>query len=150
MLTRQPRICIEVLSSFQAEITTSTYQYTVLCFESKFRGVTEKTVNSKIAQSYITKLPITVAARSKAWTVFVRSNTGLVGSDPTRGMDVCLRLFYVYFVLCVGSGLVTGLSPVQGFLVRVYRLRNWKSAECPTKGCRAVDRYHKIPSTRLK
>jgi hypothetical protein len=39
--------------------------------------------------------PITVAARSK-----VRSNTGVVGSNPTRVMDVCQRLFCVYVVLC--------------------------------------------------
>jgi hypothetical protein len=34
--------------------------------------------------------PITVAARSKAWTVFARSNTGIVGSNPSQGMDVCV------------------------------------------------------------
>jgi hypothetical protein len=34
--------------------------------------------------------PITVAARSK---VFVRSNTGIVDSNPTEGMDVSLLLF---------------------------------------------------------
>jgi hypothetical protein len=36
------------------------------------------------------KLPIIVGARStsKAWTVFARSNVGIVGSNPTRGMDV--------------------------------------------------------------
>jgi hypothetical protein len=26
-------------------------------------------------------------------TVFTRSNPGIVGSNPTQGMDVCLRLF---------------------------------------------------------
>jgi hypothetical protein len=36
---------------------------------------------------------ITVAARSKAWTVFARSNIDIVGSNPTGGMDVCVRLF---------------------------------------------------------
>jgi hypothetical protein len=44
------------------------------------------------------RLPITVA----------RSNTGIVGSNPTQGMDVCVRLFCVCVVLCVGSDLVTG------------------------------------------
>jgi hypothetical protein len=33
------------------------------------------------------------SARSKARTVFARSNTGILGSNPIRGMDVCLRLF---------------------------------------------------------
>jgi hypothetical protein len=39
--------------------------------------------------------PITVAARSKAWNVFPRSNTGIVGSNPTQGMVVCLRVVCV-------------------------------------------------------
>jgi hypothetical protein len=34
-----------------------------------------------------------MAALSQAWTVLARSNTGVVGSDPTWGMDVCVRLF---------------------------------------------------------
>jgi hypothetical protein len=40
-----------------------------------------------------TKWPITVVPRSKAWTVSARSNTGIMGSNPTGGMDGCLRLF---------------------------------------------------------
>jgi hypothetical protein len=30
--------------------------------------------------------------------VFARSNTGIVGSNPARGMDACLRLFCVCVV----------------------------------------------------
>jgi hypothetical protein len=37
-----------------------------------------------------------------------RSNTGIVGSNPTWGMDVCVRLLCVYVVLCADSGLATG------------------------------------------
>jgi hypothetical protein len=37
-----------------------------------------------------------VATRSKAWNVSARSNTGIVGSNPTQGMDVSLYLFCVY------------------------------------------------------
>jgi hypothetical protein len=44
--------------------------------------------------------PIRVAARSKARNVFARSNTGIVGSNPTRGMDVCPRFFCVCVILC--------------------------------------------------
>jgi hypothetical protein len=40
-------------------------------------------------------LPVTAAARSKAWTVFARSHAGIVGSDPTQGIDVCVLLFCV-------------------------------------------------------
>jgi hypothetical protein len=50
----------------------------------------------------ITKQPITVAARSKAWTVFARPNAGIMGSNPTQGMDVCIVCFYsVFFLFCV-------------------------------------------------
>jgi hypothetical protein len=33
-------------------------------------------------------LPVTVAERSKAWTVFACSKTGIVGSNPAQGVDV--------------------------------------------------------------
>jgi hypothetical protein len=49
-----------------------------------------------------------VAARSKARTVFALSNTGLMGSKPTQGMNVCVRLFCVCVVLCVDDGIATG------------------------------------------
>jgi hypothetical protein len=39
------------------------------------------------------KIQITTAAGSNARTVFARSNAGIVGSNPIRGMDVCVRLF---------------------------------------------------------
>jgi hypothetical protein len=55
----------------------------------------------------------------------LRSNTGIVSSNPTQGINVCVRLFCICFVLCVGSGLAMGWSPVQGVLPAVYRLRNW-------------------------
>jgi hypothetical protein len=35
------------------------------------------------------KLPVPVAAQSKAW-VCVPSPAEIMGSNPTRGMDVCL------------------------------------------------------------
>jgi hypothetical protein len=50
----------------------------------------------------IDPVPITVAAQSKVLTVFARWNAGIVGSNPTRGMDVG-----VYSVFMLGSGLVT-------------------------------------------
>jgi hypothetical protein len=43
--------------------------------------------------------PITVAARCKAWTVFARSNAGVVGSNPTQGIDVCIVFISSVFVL---------------------------------------------------
>jgi hypothetical protein len=42
--------------------------------------------------------PITMAARSKTRTVLAPSNTGIVGSNSTQGMDVCVCV-YSMFVL---------------------------------------------------
>jgi hypothetical protein len=41
-----------------------------------------------------------MVARTEARTVFGRSNTGIVGSNPTRGMDVC-PWFSVFVLSCV-------------------------------------------------
>jgi hypothetical protein len=83
---------------------------------------------SQNIEFYYYQQPITMATRSKAWTVFNRSNTGIVDSNPTRGIDVCARLFCVCAVLYVGSSLATGWSPVQGVLPTVYRIKKLKKA----------------------
>jgi hypothetical protein len=53
-------------------------------------------------------------------------------------MSVCV--YSVCVVVCVGSGLATGWSPVLGVLPIMYRLWNWKSCQGPTKGCRTIER----------
>jgi hypothetical protein len=65
------------------------------------------------------KMPITVAARPNVWAVFVRSEDGMVGSNPTQGIVTFVSLFCVCVVMCVGSGLATGWSSVQGVLPTV-------------------------------
>jgi hypothetical protein len=80
---------------------------------------------------------ITVAARSKAWTVLDRSNR-IFGSNLAWGMDVYVSLFCVC-VLCVGRGLTTGWSPVQGVLPAVYRIKKLNSGQGPTKDCRGIE-----------
>jgi hypothetical protein len=70
--------------------------------------------------------PITVAVQSKAWTVFARSNTVVVGSNPTRDMVVYVRLLCFFVVLYVGSGLAMGWFSVQGVLQTVYRIKKMK------------------------
>jgi hypothetical protein len=62
-------------------------------------------------------LPITVAARSQAWTAFARLDAGIVGSNPTRGMDVYVRLFCVCVALCLGRGFAASWLLVQGVLL---------------------------------
>jgi hypothetical protein len=49
--------------------------------------------NATVSNPY--EWPITAASRFKAWTVFARSNTAVVGSNPTRGMDICVYSFFV-------------------------------------------------------
>jgi hypothetical protein len=68
---------------------------------------------------------------SKAWTVFAGSNTGIVSSNPNRGINFCVCLFRVCVVLCVGRGLATGLSPVERVLPTLYGLTNWRSDQDP-------------------
>jgi hypothetical protein len=77
-------------------------------------------------------MPITVATGSKAWTVFASSNTGVMGSNPTRSMHVCVRLFCVCVVLCAGMGVSTGWSPSKESYRLCTRLRNWKSSQDQT------------------
>jgi hypothetical protein len=45
--------------------------------------------------------PITVAARSKVWTAFARWNAGIVGSNPTQSMDVCMCVYSVFVLFFV-------------------------------------------------
>jgi hypothetical protein len=68
--------------------------------------------------SYMT---ITVAARSKALTVFVRSNTEIVGSNPTKGMD---GLSVFFLCLCCRLRPCDGLIPRPRVLSAVLELRN--------------------------
>jgi hypothetical protein len=45
----------------------------------------------------VPRKPVTVAERSKASTVFARSEAGIVGSYPTQGKDVwCVHVFILY------------------------------------------------------
>jgi hypothetical protein len=47
-------------------------------------------------------VPVTVAERSKACTVFARSEAGIVGSNPKQGLDVlCVWAFSVFMLSCV-------------------------------------------------
>jgi hypothetical protein len=50
--------------------------------------------------------PDAVPARSEAWTVFARAGGGILGSNPTQGMDVwCVNAFFLYMCFPVFSGL---------------------------------------------
>jgi hypothetical protein len=72
------------------------------------------------------QVPIKVAAKYIAWIFFALSNTGIVGSNSTQGMNVCVHLFCVCVILCTSSGLAEGSSSVQGVLRPVYRIKKLK------------------------
>jgi hypothetical protein len=48
---------------------------------------------------------ITAATQSNALNVIARSNAGVIGSNPIKGIDICARLFCV--VLRAGRELAT-------------------------------------------
>jgi hypothetical protein len=81
----------------------------------------------------INTLPITVVKRSKVWIVFARSNAGIVGPNPTQGMDLCVHLFCVSVVLYVGRGFATVWSAVQGVLPTVCKIMKLKKRTMSNK-----------------
>jgi hypothetical protein len=48
-------------------------------------------------------------------TVFGSSKTGVVGLNPSRGMDAYVRIFCVYALMCAGSGLARADPPSTEF-----------------------------------
>jgi hypothetical protein len=95
--------------------------------------------------------PVTVAARSKAWTVFARSDVVIMDSNRTQGMDVwCVHVFFcVCVVLYLGRVLATSWSLVQGVLPIVNRSGDWKAARSH-KGCRAIQTYKQTKSVKIE
>jgi hypothetical protein len=85
--------------------------------------------------------PIPLAAPSEACY-----NTGVVGSNPTGGMDVCPFLFCVCVVLRVSSSLPKGWSSVQGVLPIVYLVKNLKKRQKYEEKYGYRERKKKCPS----
>jgi hypothetical protein len=77
------------------------------------------------------RMPVTEVARSEAWTVFARSNAGIVGSNPTQGMDICIMCVYSVFVLsCVQVEALRRADPPSKESYRLsIRLRNWSETK---------------------
>jgi hypothetical protein len=74
-----------------------------------------------------------------ASNVFVRSNTEIVSSYPTQGMDVSVRLCCFYVVLRVGSGLARGRRPSKESYRQCIDQAIEKASKVQ-KDCRAKDR----------
>jgi hypothetical protein len=88
--------------------------------------------------TYILLLPITAAARFRARTVFARSNTGIVGSNLTRGMDV-YGVYSVFVLFCVA--VLHGLIPRPRSPTHCFKDQRTEKAAKVHKGCRAIRRY---------
>jgi hypothetical protein len=74
--------------------------------------------------------PVTVAEWSKAWTVLARLDAGIIGSNPTRGMDVYVYVYSVFVLSCAGRGLAMSWSLVQGVLPTVLDKETAMKREC--------------------
>jgi hypothetical protein len=95
--------------------------------------------------SYTLKLPVTVDERSKVWTSSIAWRTWQWVWIPLRAWTffVYMCLFCLCAVLCLGRGLSTSWSLVQGVLPIVNRSGNWKEARVH-KGCRAIQNTLKL------
>jgi hypothetical protein len=62
--------------------------FVVNALKIEIQDETGTCVNSESFNTSMCIQPVTVAERSKACTVFVRSEAGTVGSNPKQGMDV--------------------------------------------------------------
>jgi hypothetical protein len=63
-----------------------------------------------------------------------------VGSNPIQGMDVCVRLFCLCVVLCVGSGLAKVLIASPRNPADCVEIKKIKNVAMVHKGCKAIDR----------
>jgi hypothetical protein len=66
-----------------------------------------------------------LAMRSEAWTVFACLNTGIMVSNPTQGMNVCLLLFCV----CVWEKALRRADPRPSSPTDCLKLRNWRETK---------------------
>jgi hypothetical protein len=79
-----------------------------------------------------------VAARSKAWTVFARSNAGIWVRIPIEAwMSVCVYSLFVLFCMYLADLWRADPPSKESYSVCIG-LRNWKSGQC-TKSCRAIE-----------
>jgi hypothetical protein len=65
-------------------------------------------------------VPVPMPEWCEARTVFGRWNTGLVGSNPTRGMDVCPRFSVLCYPVCRKGPCVGPITPLK----ESYQLSN--------------------------
>jgi hypothetical protein len=93
-------------------------------------------------QNVFFSLLVPMAAQSKARTAFDCSNTGIIGSNPARGMDVCLRFLCVVLIPRPGSPtkmsrwfIVIGNIQLRQLIQRLLKTINGVECALLTAGC---------------
>jgi hypothetical protein len=123
------------------QVTIQVYVYLVYCLSRLCYRVPDmfrsyKTIimgmNDQLAFDFMKMVyEIILAAWSKSWTVFSRSNAGIVDSNPTQGMNI--GIVCVYSVFMLSSVLVAALRRADPPSKESYQLcigsRNWKVAK---------------------
>jgi hypothetical protein len=105
-----------------------------LCFEILNRKVIDRDGGCGWGV-YFLMMAITLGARSETRTVFARSNIGVMGSNLSRGMDVCVCV--ILFLLSCRYRPCDELIPVQGVLPDSTVCRIKKPEERPRANKRA-------------
>jgi hypothetical protein len=106
----------------------------MLCASKKMPQSDVKDPNGWLFTSVKLAVPIAVTARLRHELSWLAQTLGIVGSNPIRGMDVCIVCIYsVCVVLCAGRGLTTGWSPVQRVLPTVCTIKKLKKRPRPNK-----------------
>jgi hypothetical protein len=92
-----------------------------------------------IMQMYIFAMPITAAARSKAWTVFASSKLVSWVRIPLKAWMSVWCVYSVFVLFCVQvKALRRADPPSKESYQMCIGSRKWKSGKGPTKRCRTI------------
>jgi hypothetical protein len=94
----------------------------------------ERAIYEHFTWSYGSVKAENVTERSKTWTVFARLEAGILGSNPTQGIDVWCVYVFILCLCCpvLGRGLATSCPLAQGVLPSVKMTMKLKKGPGPT------------------
>ena len=94
----------------------------------------------KVMSRYWFYLPVQVAAPFELW-VCGHLLAGIAGSNPTRGMDVCLLwILFVFSEFCVAVWSLVKGSPTECSMFECDSEASMRKRPWPTRGCRAIEK----------